>query len=262
LLSPWLVRDFVWAHNPVFPEMTSVFGKAHWSDVQVERWIKANHEPRVDQQNLRGELQAGWDQVVGDARYGYLLIPFAILAAVMRRDRDVLMLGLLLVVQAGFWLFFTHLQSRFFVLAIPVCALMVGGLKRKEWVIASVAVTVVVACFGTFFVWQKLEGIEKRTGESMFQFAGIEQPIPLPSLPMDVGNKTVELVGDGQAFLCDVPMTRLYYRTVFDVDAKPGESAIDAWRRGWPEAGEDVETVINPEELERFHRTYWGIPEP
>jgi hypothetical protein len=143
---------------------------------------------------------------------------------------------------------------------------MVGGLKKKEWEIAAGAVTVVVAGFGTFFVWQKLEGIEQRTGQvtgqSMFQFAGIEQPIPLPSLPSEVGNKTVELIGDGQAFLCDVPMTRLYYRTVFDVDAKPGESAIEAWRRGWPEAGDNVITVINPEELMRFHRTYFGIPEP
>jgi hypothetical protein len=262
MLSPWLIRNWVWARNPVFPEATAVFGKAHWSDVQVQRWIKANHEPRVDQQNVRGRLQAGWDQVAGDARYGYLLIPFAVVAAVVRRDREVLMLVLLFALQAVFWLFFTHLQSRFFVLVIPVCALLVGGLKAKEWVIASAAVTVVVAGFGTFFVWQKLEAMEQRTGQSMFQFAGIEQPIPLPSLPSDVGDKkTVELIGDGQAFLCDVPMTRLYYRTVFDVDAKPGESVIAAWRRGWPE-GDDVITVINPEELGRFHRTYFQIPEP
>lgn len=261
VFSPWMIRNAIWTHNPLFPEATSVFGKAHWSEVQVQRWIKANHQPRLDQQNLRGRMQAAWDQVVGEARYGYLLIPFALLAAVVRRDREVLTLLLLLIFQAIFWLFFTHLQGRFFILSIPICALLVAGLKSKEWLIASAAVTMVVTCFGTYFVWQKLQAIQTRANASMFQFAGIEQPMPLPTLPADIGNKQVELIGDAQAFLCDVPMSRLYYRTVFDVDARPGESAIDAWRRGWPR-GDNVITVINPQELMRFHRTYWEIPEP
>jgi 4-amino-4-deoxy-L-arabinose transferase-like glycosyltransferase len=261
VLSPWLIRNLVWAHNPVFPEMTSVFGKAHWSDVQVQRWIKANHQPRLDQQNLRGELQAGWDQVAGDARYGYLLIPLALLIAIARRDREAIALILLLLFQAIFWMFFTHLQSRFFVLAIPVCAMIVGGTKSKEWLIALAAVVLVVASFGTYFVLQKFDAIRQRISMPIFRVAWVEQPIPLPTLPTDTGNKQVELIGDGQAFLCDVPMTRLHYRTVFDVDAEPGESAIEAWRRGWPR-GDDVVTVINPEELMRFHKTYWGIPEP
>ena len=47
--SPWLIRNCAWTRNPVFPEATSIFGKAHLSDAQVERWKRA-HSPREDQE--------------------------------------------------------------------------------------------------------------------------------------------------------------------------------------------------------------------
>jgi hypothetical protein len=50
----------------------------------------------------------------------------------------------------------------------------------------------------------------------------------------------------------------LFYRTVFDVDVKPNETVIDAWRRGAPG---NAWVLIDPIELGRFHATYAGIPE-
>ena len=52
-------------------------------------------------------------------------------------------------------------------------------------------------------------------------------------------------------------MSRLSYRTVFDVDAKPGESVIDAWAAGRRRArgGWSIRTSWR-----RFHETYRGIP--
>jgi hypothetical protein len=44
---------------------------------------------------------------------------------------------------------------------------------------------------------------------------------------------------------------------VFDVDAQPGQSVIEAWAAGAP-AGAWV--LVDPNELLRFHRTYKGIP--
>jgi hypothetical protein len=64
------------------------------------------------------------------------------------------------------------------------------------------------------------------------------------------------LAGDARAFVYPGPMNRLFYRTVFDVDAKPGESVINVWRRGTPE---DAWVVVDPNELRRFHTTYAGI---
>jgi len=40
---------------------------------------------------------------------------------------------------------------------------------------------------------------------------------------------TLVLVGDARAFAYDRPMSRLRYRTVFDVNQREGQSIIDAW---------------------------------
>jgi hypothetical protein len=57
-------------------------------------------------------------------------------------------------------------------------------------------------------------------------------------------------------------MTRLHYRTIFDVNAAPGESIDQAWRKGWIPDGPDVIIIRDEDELRRFHKTYFGIPEP
>jgi hypothetical protein len=64
------------------------------------------------------------------------------------------------------------------------------------------------------------------------------------------------LVGDAKAFCYQRPMSRLRYRTVFDVG--PGEDAIAAW------IGDAVDPstaiLVDPSELARFERTYRNLP--
>jgi len=57
-------------------------------------------------------------------------------------------------------------------------------------------------------------------------------------------------------------MSRLHYRTVFDVDVAEGQSIVDAWRAGSESLPAPVAEVIDPQELNRFARTYFGIPAP
>ncbi|MGE5609377.1 MAG: hypothetical protein ACM359_08990, partial [Bacillota bacterium] len=87
-------------------------------------------------------------------------------------------------------------------------------------------------------------------------------------LPVNVaqhvtGGSRVALVGDAQAFAYAMPMADLRYRTIFDLDVRPGQSFLDAW------LGEDAEQikaqyclVIDRGELVRFWETYAGIPLP
>ena len=262
--SPWLIRNVIWAHNPVFPEATSVFGKSHWSDAQVERWKRANHQPRPDQQNLPGRSRALWVQVLADARYAYLLLPLGLCAAMLRRDRESAALFLLFIFNLIFWMFFTHLQSRFFVLAIPIAALLIGRVEIRAWEVTTSVLAIFVAIFGTFFLTWKIRSIENRLAPyqiRLFSLIGMPSLRDFSRLPLTDDGKTIELVGEGQAFLYDIPMKRLYYRTVFDVDAQPGESVEQAWRKGWP-AGADVNVIRNDGELDRFHQTYYAIPAP
>jgi hypothetical protein len=260
--SPWLIRNTIWAGNPVFPEATSIFGKAHWSDVQVERWKRANHQPPIKQQNLQARLQAGWDQVLGDSRFAYALIPLGVIAIALRRDRESVCLGLLLLFQAIFWLFFTHLQSRFFVLAIPISALLIGGVAGRIWNVSGIVFAVLFIIGAIVFTEQKIgliAGKFEAIGLNLFMFEAREDISIFSHQPQDVASKKLELVGDAQTFWYDVPMKQLYYRTVFDVDSKPGENDEQMWMQGWP-TGADVIVIRDDQALERFHQTYWMIP--
>ena len=83
--------------------------------------------------------------------------------------------------------------------------------------------------------------------------------IPQAAELIDHSDAPIALVGDARAFLYQVPMTRLFYRTVFDVNVKPGQTAADAWLEGAPA---NAEKVVDLNELERFSRTYYAIPSP
>jgi hypothetical protein len=74
------------------------------------------------------------------------------------------------------------------------------------------------------------------------------------------GEKNLFLVGDAKAFLYLMPMSRLHYRTVFDVDVR-GRLVEEAWLDGWPrKSGDFIRTDYD--ELRRFAHSYLGIPEP
>ena len=81
-------------------------------------------------------------------------------------------------------------------------------------------------------------------------------PQATQSVPPDA---LLSLVGEAQAFYYQRPMSRLRYRTVFDVP--PGDNVVESWLGGRRQ-GENEWLVVSPSELERFANTYWGIPRP
>jgi hypothetical protein len=258
--SPWLVRDLAWTGNPVFPEATAWFGQAHWSQTQVERWRRA-HSPRLDQENLLARTATGWDQIVADWRFGYVLLPLGLVSAFVAADlRRTRMLLLLLGFLAVFWIFFTHLQGRFFVLAIPISALLIGQVELKRAGLVIYGALVAIMALGTLIgAYAKLTSLSPE----LFRLVGFEslQQLNTPLTdPVPEGTRVL-LVGDARPFVYAVPTSRLFYRTVFDVDAEPGQRSDEAWQNGWPRGGPEI-TVVDAPELRRFARTYWGIPQP
>jgi len=72
-----------------------------------------------------------------------------------------------------------------------------------------------------------------------------------------IDGQSVDLVGDASAFWYQIPMSRLNYKTVFDVDTSdPNQSIDQAWLAGMPK---DAAVWPDHEELKRFARTYYGI---
>ncbi len=251
--APWAIKDFAWTGNPVFPEATGVFGKAHWSETQVERWKRANHLPRADQQNVASRLRADWDQILGDWRYGFTLLPITLVAAGMSwRSSQTRALVLLLLFMGVFWTGFTHLQSRFFTLAIPIAGLLIGQVEWNRRNVVLLSGALLGALLGIGLTISRVMKLDK-------QFTVVGAPSLRGATPLEQDEtRSIALVGDARAFFYDLPAGKLFYRTVFDVDAKPGESLEDAWIDG---AKADAE-VIDSSELIRLSKTYYDLPEP
>ncbi|MGH7179875.1 MAG: hypothetical protein ACREJC_21040, partial [Tepidisphaeraceae bacterium] len=216
-LAPWLIRNVVWARNPVFPQATGLFGKANFTDVQVERWARA-HAPRDDQRSAAARLAALWKQAPADWRFGFSVLPLGLIAALCSwRLRDSRFLILLLLLMTGFWLCFTHLQGRFLVLAIPLAALLIGQIQSLRWLIPAVLGVVAGSSAGWLILVGRIDAVRPVLGLDDMNFL-LREIV----LPRDVADRMLEstqrvsLVGDARAFWYSIPTSRLRYRTVFD----------------------------------------------
>ncbi len=255
-LSPWLIRNWKWAGNPVFPEAMSVLGKAHFSNVQVERWREA-YWPDKDHRSATGRLAALWEQVLADWRYGYVLLPLAVAAVVLaRKNRTTICLATLLLTQSGFWLCFTHLQSRFMVIAIPISALLI--VQYEDFVAVGLVAALAIACFSCSMLIYKM-GKYLKLDHVTVALIGREnlEGISMLDTRQLKDNQSIDLVGDAAVFWYQIPMSRLHYKTVFDVDTSdPNQSIEQAWLAGMPK---DAMAWPDLPELRRFSQTYFGI---
>ncbi|MGA2500480.1 MAG: hypothetical protein ABSH20_22285 [Tepidisphaeraceae bacterium] len=270
LFSPWLVRNLIWTGNPVFPEAMKLLGRAHFSEEQVERW-EAAHSVTETQRPVAARLGAFWREVIIDGRYGYVLWP-AVAGAIicLWRRREARAMAIFIALLAVFWMGFTHLQSRFFAMAIVPAAILVGMLCERTsgrwW---GIGVGLVLPLLPAPFIpepnRQEQHGLPAPLVHQALWPAAKLQAFGLADLSQfDGAIKTqcesggkIALAGDARAFLYVVPMARLRFRTVFDVDQRPGEDIVEAW------LGADAETVrrecriiVDQNELLRFSRTY------
>jgi hypothetical protein len=258
--APWLIRTWWWSGNPVFPELPSLLGKGDFSDVQVERWHRA-HTAQPSQRPILARLHAAGTDIVWSWQYGYLLLPLALAAVVLNhRDPDVWFLGALLFFLAVFWLGFTHLQSRFFILAVPICAMLISCLPLE-----AIGLVAAQSLLGIVLLNRNYLGLlHEKFGKapSLYgQVIGIEDLswMTPPEIIQVPPNAMLVLVGEGKVFLYQRPMSELRYRTPFDADTSHGRSVIEAWAGPHDKRRADY-LLIAPEELERFEKTYQPFP--
>jgi len=263
VFSPWLVRNAIWVGNPVFPEQQKLLGRGYFSQEQSDRFYKA-HKPRPDQQAFSARTIELWRQVFADWRFAYAPLPIALVAILLTiRRRETQLLLLMLLGLTAFWLIATHLQGRFYVLAIPIAAMAIGGLPRRGvWAVGTLVIIMAVA--GTAMtVWrlQQVTDEMSRRGVDLMTaigFTEIDRSIEIRNNAGVLPNMPIVLIGDAQAYNWKVPSKQLHYRTVFDADTSNGRSASDAWTADLPN-GTQAMFYIDLSELERFNRTY-GTP--
>ena len=253
---PWIARNAAWTGNAVFPEAMPLLGNGHFTEDQTHRWERA-HQPRDDQRAISQRLEAFAREVVIDWRYGFAVVPLGLAAGVATlRDKNTRFLLALFFATAIFWLALTHLQSRFFILGVPLAALLVGQLRPWQFRLAAIILTLTVSLPS----WSRVHGILSERVSSAGQLAGYQELSSF--LPEEIAQHVqarskLALVGDAKAFLYTMPMTNLRYRTVFDVNVTGAGNAIDAW------LGQDAASIrsthyviVDHGELRRFAATY------
>jgi hypothetical protein len=260
LFSPWLIRTAVWSHgNPVYPEMASVLGRGDFDDAQVQRWHNA-HTARPDQTPLPALLHggwikaianwAGWTEVIANWQFGYVLIPAALVSIILTfRQPETWFLSIVFLALTVVWLFFTHLQGRFFILAVPICALLVAKLR---WGGFLVVVAQAVVGFGLLQEHFYPRVVPQALGTEDLSWAIPDAALKVPQ------DATLVLVGDERPFVYQRPVSLLVYRTVFDVKGDRGD-LIEAFSGPKSPTGRQW-LLISPDELQRFAKTYQPFP--
>ena len=124
------------------------------------------------------------------------------------------------------------------------------------------AIPIVLCAFPAFFfLHQEIYPLSQTIGLESASAARRSQIYPPEVNEAVVEDKPLVLVGDAKAFWFDIPMSRLHYRTVFDVDTSNNQPTIPAWIDGAANLP-DANVILDPGELERFSKTYLGIPLP
>ncbi|HEV8292534.1 MAG TPA: hypothetical protein VGP94_11455, partial [Tepidisphaeraceae bacterium] len=261
--SPWLIRNTIWAGNPVFPLAMRQLGHAHFAAEQVERFERAHRAPE-NETSISSRLRAFFHEILMDWRFGWILIPLAVTSAALNRRRpQIIFLSVAVVTIVFFWLTLTHLMARFFVPAIPLLAMMVGflpvGQGRSLFTAAAVAILATVSFIALHVHFEKSLD-DSNAYQGLFRLRDFSELQPELADIGKTGGK-LALIGDAQAFYRPLPMSRLQYRSIFDVVVPPGKNIVDAWLgHDLDELRKDHYILLNPGELNRLSQTYYGIP--
>jgi hypothetical protein len=213
-----------------------------------------------------------------------LLLFAGIISIVLQTRRpEVRWLALLLSVHLLFWLGFTHLQGRFFVPAYPLLAAAVALPTWERWrgTLPILASFVAVWGFAAWFAlhvhlswklyWEAspspdvmggLVGVNRLASEDMGWISDVrmapDERRPQFRFPVEDPSARLTLVGEAEAFYYPMPMSRLQYRTPFDVTGGPTTDLLSAY--GVERRGPNDWLLLSPEELQRFEATYAQFP--
>lgn len=152
-LAPWLIKNTIATHNPVFPLGYSVFGArdGFWTDSLAEQWHRG-HLPAEKDRTVEGRIERLGTQILWSPYFGPVIILglLGAMTALVRRPprrgtsveppADSGSLAPLtwvcvstLVCGVMFWISLTHLVDRFAIVLIAPCAILAGvGCERMK----------------------------------------------------------------------------------------------------------------------------------
>lgn len=232
-LAPYLIRNTIYTANPVFPFASSIFGSGHWTTEQITRWSNAHKPDPLQYTSITSKLNALWQQGpmhTQCAALWFLAAISAIPAIINRTTRKITSLLLLLIfLQLIFWLFFTHLQSRFLIpVTVPLTIIIALGLhnllpgnntakstKNTSYIITAIICIIITSAMGfwTAHLFQKqhmgmpttrIDNLNIMTGAGLSEqniksLAG-KSPYVYLNYPMRTSKNNIYLIGESTPF--------------------------------------------------------------
>ncbi len=262
--SPWLFRNVAWTGNPVFPLATGVFGQAHFSDDQVDRYRVA-HQPPTREVGVGSRLHNGFSRTIADPQFAFLMLPIGLVAIgylCVKRDRNGIVIGVMVLGMVGIWLSATHIMPRFITPIVPLLGIAIALVPIPRY--ASLGVGVLQAGVGLWLIGGWLWPWIQTGRQGVFRLENVSIIETDETRAARTSGDKVALIGDAQAFFYVMPSDQLIYRSIFDVNIPDGTATVDGW------LGESVESlrargvwvVINTSELNRLAGSYRHIPMP
>lgn len=266
--SPWLVKNWCFTGNPVFPLANARFEAAPsgWSAEQTVQWDRGHCvDANID---LSSRLLTFWQRIPADheQRFGPAILSLGLLGlAGRRRDRVDLALGVVLLIQVGVWLFATHLYARFAMpmivpLALLACRALPGGSGLPRSMI--LAGTLLVGAGWNFTFAAMRHGRESAAGAPASIF--YEGALPGFEYIGEVNRKLPSgarllLVGDARPFYFHVPVD---YFVAFNRNP-----LLEHIRQGdtdetlkWLQRKHYTHVLIHWSEVRRISKTYGFSP--
>ena len=173
---PWLVRNWDWTGNPLFPFATALFGTHDWTAEQVDRFARAHgglgwlaggrafvaefllHDLFLPEgSNEPRRPQWSWLPIAGLTALAVLLLRPTTAEGSRDLRRRVGGLGLALLLMLAAWALATHAKARFLLPAAPLMAALVAvvlrDLLRRDRPRLAVAVAAWVAALAPAWIY-------------------------------------------------------------------------------------------------------------
>ena len=246
-IGPWLVKNAVVNHNPVYPLAYNVFGGRDWHPEMDAKWKRAHSSTEHDPSRIPIHL---WDVAAKNDWQSGLLFALAVPAVLLTpRNRKVGFIWLHATWILATWWALTHRIDRFWVPVIPLLAVAGGAAwnlsNRQAWR-SLVTAAVFTCCIFNYGVC-RLSVVGFHAGLADMESLKV-QPVRADiarlnkSLPDDA---RVLMVGEAEVFDADFD---LVYNTVFD------DNIFEAWTSAEEQGGvaHGDKVMKSPEEIRQI----------
>ena len=207
--SPWLIKNLIYTHNPIYPLFYNIFGGIDWNGELVQRFARFHISKDMNVLNI---IKLLWE--IPRDKQGSIVLLILPLLFFTKLNRNIKILISYTVLVFVLWIFFTHRIIRFLLPCLSVWSILAAYalINFKKSKIISIVLHIIVIgflCWNTFRfaaivsfnffdVAYGKETKEEFLLKNFYQYGAFE--FINKNLPED---SKILFIGENQGFYCD-----------------------------------------------------------